>query len=115
MAVSLLAVAAGVASGFYLYKGKNKDSVDIPLFEHKFYFDEFYRSLIKWTQDLLADVSAFFDRWVIDGGLVRGLGGITWGAGFALRFLQIGNLQAYAFLFGAGVVLLLYFILFGTK
>src|SRR6201994_2134564 len=103
MAVSLLAVAAGVASGFYLYKGKNKDSVDIPLFEHKFYFDEFYRSLIKWTQDLLADVSAFFDRWVIDGGLVRGLGGITWGAGFALRFLQIGNLQAYAFLFGAGV------------
>src|ERR1700730_2861358 len=68
MAVSLLAVAAGVASGFYLYKGKNKDSVDIPLFEHKFYFDEFYRSLIKWTQDLLADVSAFFDRWVIDGG-----------------------------------------------
>jgi NADH-quinone oxidoreductase subunit L len=115
MAVSLIAVAAGVASGFYLYKGKNKDSVDIPLFEHKFYFDEFYRSLIKWTQDLLADVSAFFDRWVIDGGLVRGLGGITWGAGFALRFLQIGNLQAYAFLFGAGVVLLLYFILFGTK
>ena len=37
------------------------------------------------------------------------------GAGFALRFLQVGNLQAYAFLFGAGVVLLLYFILFGTK
>jgi NADH-quinone oxidoreductase subunit L len=115
MAVSLLAVAAGVASGFYLYKGKNKDSVDIPLFEHKFYIDEFYGSLIKWTQDLLADVSGFFDRWVIDGGLVRGLGGITWGVGFALRFLQIGNLQAYAFLFGAGVVLLLYFILFCTK
>jgi NADH-quinone oxidoreductase subunit L len=115
MAVSFLAVAAGVASGFYLYKGKNKDSVDIPLFEHKFYIDEFYGSLIKWTQDLLADVSGFFDRWVIDGGLVRGLGGITWGVGFALRFLQIGNLQAYAFLFGAGVVLLLYFILFCTK
>jgi NADH-quinone oxidoreductase subunit L len=52
---------------------------------------------------------------VIDGTVVRGLGGITWGAGFALRFLQVGNLQAYAFLFGAGVVLLLYFILFGTK
>ena len=46
---------------------------------------------------------------------MRGLGGLTWGTGFALRFLQIGNLQAYAFLFGIGVVLLLYFILFGTK
>src|SRR5580704_17021672 len=115
IAVSLLAFAVGAASGFYLYKDKNKDGIDIPLFEHKFYIDEFYRSLIKWTQDLLANVSGFFDRWVIDGGVVRGLGGITWGLGYALRFLQIGNLQAYAFLFGAGVVLLLYFILFGTK
>jgi NADH-quinone oxidoreductase subunit L len=114
-AVSLIAVLAGAASGFYLYRGKNKDGIDIPLFEHKFYIDEFYGSLIKWTQDLLADVAGFFDRWVIDGGLVRGLGGATWGLGFALRFLQIGNLQAYAFLFGAGVVLLLYFILFCTK
>jgi NADH-quinone oxidoreductase subunit L len=115
IAVSLIAVAAGVASGFYLYNNKNKDGVDIPLFENKFYFDEFYRSLIKWTQDLLANISGFVDRWVIDGGVVRGVGGLTWGVGFALRFLQIGNLQAYAFLFGAGVVVLLYFILFGTK
>jgi NADH-quinone oxidoreductase subunit L len=115
IAVSLLAFAAGAALGFYLYKDKNKDGIDVPLFEHKFYIDEFYRSLIKWTQDLLANISGFFDRWVIDGGIVRGIGGITWGLGYALRFLQIGNLQAYAFLFGAGVVLLLYFILFGTK
>jgi NADH-quinone oxidoreductase subunit L len=63
----------------------------------------------------LANISGFIDRWVIDGGIVRGLGGATWGLGFVLRFLQIGNIQAYAFLFGAGVVLLLYFILFGTK
>jgi NADH-quinone oxidoreductase subunit L len=115
IAVSLIAFAAGAASGFYLYRGKNKDEIDIPLFEHKFYIDEFYGSLIKWTQDLLANISGFVDRWVIDGGIVRGLGGLTWGTGFALRFLQIGNLQAYAFLFGIGVVLLLYFILFGTK
>src|SRR6202045_81054 len=115
IAVSLIAVAAGAGSGYYLYKGRNKDEIEIPLFEHKFYFDEFYGSLIKWTQDLLANISGFIDRWVIDSGVVRGLGGLAWGSGFALRFLQIGNLQAYAFLFGAGVVLLLYFILFGTK
>src|ERR1700720_2869366 len=115
IAVSLIAVAAGAGSGFYLYKGRNKDEIEVPLFEHKFYFDEFYGSLIKWTQDLLANISGFIDRWVIDSGVVRGLGGLAWGSGFALRFLQIGNLQAYAFLFGAGVVLLLYFILFGTK
>jgi len=115
MLISLIAFLAGAAAGYYLYRDKAKDPVEIPLFENKFYVDEFYRSLIKWTQDLLANISAFVDRWVIDGGFVRGLSGITWGLGFALRFLQIGNLQAYAFLFGTGVVLLLYYILFGTK
>src|SRR5215471_4978510 len=112
MFISLIAFLAGAASGYYLYKGKDKDEVDVPLFEHRFYIDEFYNSLIKWTQDLLANISGFVDRWIIDGGLVRGLSGVTWGFGFALRFLQIGNLQAYAFLFGTGVVLLLYLILF---
>jgi NADH-quinone oxidoreductase subunit L len=115
MVVSLIAFLAGTTFGFYLYKGRNKDSISIPLFEHRFYIDEFYNALIRWTQDLLANISGFIDRWVIDGGLVRGLSSATWGFGFALRFLQIGNLQAYAFLFGAGVVLLLYYILFGTK
>src|SRR6516225_2587034 len=115
MVISLIAFLAGATSGFYLYKGRDKDEIDVPLFEHKFYIDEFYNSLIKWTQDFLANVSGFVDRWIIDGGMVRGLSGATWGFGFALRFLQIGNLQAYAFLFGAGVVLLLYYILFGTK
>jgi NADH-quinone oxidoreductase subunit L len=114
MAVSLIAFLAGAGFGFYLYRGQNKDSIDVPLFEHRFYFDEFYDSLIRWTQDLLANISGFVDRWIIDGG-VRSLSGVTWGFGFALRFLQIGNLQAYAFLFGAGVVILLYYILFGAK
>jgi NADH-quinone oxidoreductase subunit L len=115
MIVSFIAFLAGAAFGFYLYKGRNKDSIDIPLFEHRFYIDEFYRALIRWTQDLLANISGFIDRWIIDGSLVRGLSSATWGFGFALRFLQTGNLQAYVFLFGVGVVLLLYYILFGTK
>jgi NADH-quinone oxidoreductase subunit L len=114
MVVSLIAFLAGAGFGFYLYRGQNKDSIDVPLFEHRFYIDEFYDSLIRWTQDLLANISGFVDRWIIDGG-VRSLSGVTWGFGFALRFLQIGNLQAYAFLFGAGVVILLYYILFGAK
>jgi len=61
---------------------------------------------------LLARVSAFVDRWVLDTALVRGLASGTWGAGFIMRFAQYGNLQAYALLFGAGVVALFYFILF---
>ena len=30
------------------------------------------------------------------------------GAGYLLLLLQLGNLQAYAFIFGAGVLLVLY-------
>jgi NADH-quinone oxidoreductase subunit L len=113
--VSSIAFLTGAISGFLLYKEKAKDPIDIPLFENRFYIDQMYEVLVKWTQDLLANISGFVDRWIIDGGFVRGAGRAAWGFGFALRFLQIGNLQAYAFLFGAGVVLLLYFILFGAS
>jgi NADH-quinone oxidoreductase subunit L len=78
----------------------------------KFYFDEFYAALIAGTQDLLAKLSAWFDKWIIDGLVVRGASGAVWGFGFALRFFQFGNLQGYAFLFGAGVVALLYYVVF---
>ena len=54
-----------------------------------------------------------FDRVVLDGALVRGLfGGGTYATGFVLRLFQVGNLQGYAFLFGAGVVALIYFMIF---
>ena len=112
IATSALVLVAGAYAAYTLYRGKDTDPISIPLFANRFYIDQFYTVLIRWTQDLLANVSAFIDRWIIDGGVVRGLGGGTWGLGFALRFLQIGNLQAYAFLFGFGVVLLLYVILF---
>jgi NADH:ubiquinone oxidoreductase subunit 5 (chain L)/Multisubunit Na+/H+ antiporter, MnhA subunit len=75
----------------------------------KFYFDEFYGWLIYWTQELLARVAAFIDRWVIDAGAVGGSSRGTWGIGALLRLIQVGNLQAYAFLFGLGVVALIYF------
>ncbi|MEI8233070.1 MAG: NADH-quinone oxidoreductase subunit L [Verrucomicrobiota bacterium] len=102
----------GIALGFLLYRGQEKDPIRIPLLANKFYFDEFYALLIWNTQDLLARISGFIDRWILDTALVRGLSSGTWGFGFALRFIQCGNLQAYALLFGAGVVALFYFILF---
>jgi NADH-quinone oxidoreductase subunit L len=114
MVISTIVFALGTVAGFVLYRGQSQDPISVPLLANKFYIDEFYGQLVRWTQDLLASISGFVDRWIIDGGLVKGLGGITWGFGFALRFLQIGNLQAYAFLFGAGVILLLYFIMFAS-
>jgi NADH-quinone oxidoreductase subunit L len=71
-----------------------------------------YAALIAGTQDLLATMSRYCDQWLIDGLLVRGLSGATWATGFVLRFLQVGNLQAYAFLFGLGVVATIYLLVF---
>ncbi len=105
------AAGLGIVAGFILYRGRNSDPMYIEPFAKKFYFDEIYAFLIRNTQDLLACLSAFLDRWVI-GLTVRLVSGGTWGAGFLLRCFQVGNLQGYALLFGAGVVALFYFVIF---
>ncbi len=102
----------GILLGAALYWGKSKDPIYIEPFAKKFGFDELYAFLIRNTHDLLARFSGFFDRWIIDVLLVRGASGGTWGFGFLLRYLQIGNLQFYAIFFGAGVVALFYFVIF---
>ena len=58
-----------------------------------------------------ARLCSFIDRWFINGILVQGSATAVWFLGFCLRFLQVGNIQAYAFFFGAGVIALIYVLL----
>jgi NADH-quinone oxidoreductase subunit L len=90
-AVALACLLVGVVSAFVLYRNRARDPIDIPLFRERFYLDEFYGWLIRWTQGLLASISGFFDRWILDGAIVRGISGVTFGSGFLLRLLQVGN------------------------
>jgi NADH-quinone oxidoreductase subunit L len=106
------AMLAGVVVAFALYRNRESDPLDVVAFRKRLYFDELYAWLIGATQELLARISAFIDRWILDVGAVRGASGATWGAGALLRFLQVGNLQGYAFLFGLGIVGLIYFTVF---
>jgi len=108
-ALALAALIVGSGLAVVLYRNRVTDPVNVELLRHKFYFDEFYGWLIRWTQELLARVAAFIDRWIIDAGAVGGTSRGTWGIGALLRLIQVGNLQAYAFLFGLGVVALIYF------
>ena len=113
--VTLMATSAfllGASSGWIFYNGQFKDPIVIPPLKHKLYIDELYAALIAGTQDLLASISGWFDKWILDGFFVRGLSGAAWGTGFVLRFFQFGNLQAYAFLFGVGVVGMIYLLVF---
>jgi NADH-quinone oxidoreductase subunit L len=107
--LAIVAVVLGAGLAIAIYRGRASDPVDIGLLRHKFYFDELYSWLIRWSQELLARVSAFIDRWIIDAGAVGGSSRGTWGLGALLRLIQVGNLQAYAFFFGLGVVAIIYF------
>jgi NADH-quinone oxidoreductase subunit L len=111
-ALAIVALIVGSGLAIALYRNRATDPVNIELLRRKFYVDEFYSWLIYWTQELLARVSAFFDRWIIDAGAVGGSSRGTWGIGALLRLVQVGNLQGYAFLFGLGVIVLIYFAVF---
>ena len=110
--LAIVALILGSWLAIALYRNRASEPVDLELLRHKFYFDEFYSSLIYWTQELLAHVSAFVDRWIIDAGAVGGSSRGIWGIGALLRLVQVGNLQAYVFLFGLGVVAIIYFAVF---
>ena len=111
-ALALIALILGVGIGVLLYRNRERDPLHVDLIRRRFYFDEFYEWLINRTQELLAHIAAFIDRWIIDAGAVRGASGGTFGIGALLRLFQVGNLQAYAFLFGLGIVALIYFTIF---
>jgi len=110
LAIAVLILGSGLAIA--TYRNRTSEPLDFELLRHKFYFDEFYNWLIDWTQELLARIAAFFDRWIIDAGAVGGTSGSAWGIGALLRLAQVGNLQAYLFLFGLGIVVLIYFAVF---
>src|SRR5437016_6591615 len=110
--LALVAMLLGATGAIFLYRGRESDPFSLAILRKKFYFDEFYRALINTTQELLARISAFIDRWVIDATAVRGTSGATWSLGALLRLMQVGNLQAYAFIFGLGIVWIIYFALF---
>ncbi|MBI3853175.1 MAG: NADH-quinone oxidoreductase subunit L [Verrucomicrobia bacterium] len=78
---------------------------------NRFYFDEFYEATVIRIHDFIAAASDWIDRWIVEGfciGLVRGGTDLT---GRALRLVQTGNLQTYAFLFVLGVAVVLWFVL----
>jgi NADH-quinone oxidoreductase subunit L len=114
----LFAVIIGFGCAFSLYRRTLVDPLPEKLgwlsraMRNAFYFDELYEKiLIPCTQEALAKLADGIDRWIIAGFVVRGTQGTTELVGRALRLLQTGSLQTYAFLLVAGVAVVLYFIL----
>jgi NADH-quinone oxidoreductase subunit L len=119
--VGALVGIAFVAVGFFAARALYRDAVNDPLpaklgglataMKNRFYFDEFYEATFIRAHDFIAAVMDWIDRWLVEGlciGLVRGGTDLT---GRALRLVQTGNLQTYAFLFVLGVAVVMYFVL----
>jgi NADH-quinone oxidoreductase subunit L len=110
---SVATLLIGTALGFVLYNGKTKDPLSIPLFRNRFYLDTIYeKGLVKYLQDGFAAIVHFLDDLVINGLLVGGFTRLADSAGRLFTKAQSGNLQAYAFSFGLGVLLVIYFTVF---
>ena len=114
------AVLFGFSAACALYCGRLVDPLPEKLgwlsraMRNRFYFDEFYENvLIPCTQEALAKIADAFDRWIIAGFGVRGVHGTTELVGRALRLVQDGSIQTYAFLFAAGLAVILYLVLAG--
>jgi NADH-quinone oxidoreductase subunit L len=113
----LAAFAVGLFSAWKLYANTKGDPLPEKLgafsraMQNRFYFDEFYEATFIRVHDFIAAVADWIDRWIVEGfciGLVRGGTDLT---GRALRLVQTGNLQTYAFLLVLGVAAVLWFVL----
>jgi NADH-quinone oxidoreductase subunit L len=111
------AIAVGFIAAWVLYAEARVDPLPEKLgvlsraMRNRFYFDELYQATVIRLHDFAAAMADWVDRWIIAGAGVRGTHGTTELAGRALRLLQTGNLQTYAFLFALGVALVLYLAL----
>jgi len=119
--VGVLVGLAFIAAGFFAARTLYRDAVSDPLpaklgglataMKNRFYFDEIYEATFIRAHDFIAAVMDWIDRWLVEGlciGLVRGGTDLS---GRALRLVQTGNLQTYAFLFVLGVAVVMYFVL----
>ena len=110
---SLVAFTIGFVTAFLLYKGKSKDPINIPLFRNKFYLDGIYAGIVKWFQDVIAAIVEFIDLIIISRLLAEGTGRSAQGIGNLFRkHFQTGNLQHYAFISGAGVLIVICLTIF---
>ena len=108
-----LAALTGLALGWFIYRSAKEDPLPARLgalargMRDKFYFDELYAWLNRWTQEKLSHMADWFDRWILAGAGVKGTSGAVDLTGCMLRLFQSGNLQTYTLLLALGLLLML--------
>ena len=117
MLIGIGVALLGIFLAFSFYKNATNDPLPAKLgklaeaMKNRFYFDEIYEATFIRAHDFIATVADWIDRWLVEGFCIGAIRGGTDLSGRALRLVQTGNLQTYAFLFVLGVAVLLYFVL----
>lgn len=113
--LGLFAAVVGIFAAVRLYGGgPGRDSFTRTaptlawVLKRRLFIDDFYELVIAATQGVAARLAHGMDRWVLSGGIIRGVQGSVDLAGRLLRLLQTGGLQAYAVIFFLGVVLVVW-------
>lgn len=109
--LGLCLMAFGLSVACFVYWGASADPMPARLprlsraLRNRLYADEIYAATVIPLHDGFAALASGFDRWIVQGFFVRGISGAVDLFGRGLRLAQTGNLQTYAFLFVAGVAL----------
>ena len=113
-----IATLTGLTLGWFIYRNAKEDPLPARLgalargMRNKFYFDEVYDWINRWTQEKLSHMADWFDRWILAGAGVKGTSGAVDLTGCLLRLFQSGNLQTYALFLAMGLLLMLILFLF---
>lgn len=112
------ALITGILLAIVLYKGKEAEPFArnpvAKFFRNRFYIDELYEKVfINGIQGFLSALVDFFDQFLIKALIVDGIGGrfTSWIGSLCSR-LQNGKVTTYAFVFGIGLVTVIYFLIF---
>ena len=80
------------------------------LIQNKYYIDEIYLWIVKYVQGTIARICEWFDIWILQR---LGIGGLSVGTGLlgrTVRLLQTGSISGYAFFFGLGATVIIYYM-----
>lgn len=112
---SILVAVIGIVCATVLYRKENDKPDRIAkkmgwlytAAHNKFYMDEVWMFVTKKIIfRCISEPIAWFDKKVIDGGLIDGMGTVTQKLASAIKGMQSGRVQTYATIFVAGVVVL---------
>jgi NADH-quinone oxidoreductase subunit L len=112
--LSMVLAGGGIGVGWILWQGKAELATRIrttfqpiaTLLEHRYYIDELYQWVINTIILGLSKIVAWFDRVVVNDTGVDGSAGLTYFAGFGLKFTQTGRLPNYARAIALGAIAL---------